>query len=168
MITSDGSIHRRSSLEEDRGGKASRPQVAPARRALVRVREAVLASAAAMRGLHSAALVVGLCLSGAQALAADRPTVMVLYFDNNAGGPAYEGLAKGLADMMMTDLAAVLASHRQARQELRRAGDDADPAGAGQDPGLARTDRGGHRQATGRARCPSQVGRVQGHRGVAA
>src|SRR5207245_76973 len=35
------------------------------------------------------------------------PIVAVLYFDNNTGDPAMDALQKGLADMMITDLAAV-------------------------------------------------------------
>ena len=35
------------------------------------------------------------------------PAVCVLYFDNHTGDPRYDPLKKGLADMMLTDLAAV-------------------------------------------------------------
>jgi TolB-like protein len=38
------------------------------------------------------------------ALAAKRPVVTVLYFDNQTGKPEYDVLQKGLADMMVTDL----------------------------------------------------------------
>jgi TolB-like protein len=58
------------------------------------------------------------CLYTSTVQAAARPTVMVLYFDNNAAGPAYEGLAKGLADMMMTDLAAVPSVQVVEREKL--------------------------------------------------
>jgi TolB-like protein len=71
-----------------------------------------------MRRLRLAILVAATCLSGSPAPAADRPTVMVLYFDNHAASPAYEGLAKGLADMMMTDLAAVPGVQVVERQKL--------------------------------------------------
>lgn len=37
----------------------------------------------------------------------EAQSVCVLYFDNNTGDPSYEPLKKGLADMMVTDLAAV-------------------------------------------------------------
>ncbi|TNF27306.1 MAG: hypothetical protein EP329_19670 [Deltaproteobacteria bacterium] len=37
----------------------------------------------------------------------DAQSVCVLYFDNNTGDPSYEPLKKGLADMMVTDLAGV-------------------------------------------------------------
>jgi TolB-like protein len=63
------------------------------------------------------ALTLGLFTS-AVAMAANRPTVMVLYFDNNASSPAYDGLAKGLADMMMTDLAAVPSIQVLEREKL--------------------------------------------------
>jgi TolB-like protein len=63
------------------------------------------------------ALTLGLFTS-AVAVAANRPTVMVLYFDNNASSPAYDGLAKGLADMMMTDLAAVPSIQVLEREKL--------------------------------------------------
>jgi TolB-like protein len=35
------------------------------------------------------------------------PAVMILYFDNDTGDPAFDPLGKGLADMMVTDLAAL-------------------------------------------------------------
>src|SRR5215831_18289394 len=39
------------------------------------------------------------------AFAATPARITVLYFDNNTGDKAYDPLAKGLADMMITDLA---------------------------------------------------------------
>src|SRR5450631_2945478 len=63
------------------------------------------------------ALALGFSTS-AIAVAANRPTVMVLYFDNNASSPAYDGLAKGLADMMMTDLASVPSIQVLEREKL--------------------------------------------------
>jgi len=42
-----------------------------------------------------------------KAAPAGERSVCVLYFDNNTGDPGYEPLKKGLADMMVTDLAGV-------------------------------------------------------------
>jgi TolB-like protein len=57
-------------------------------------------------------------LAGPAVFAGNRPTVMVLYFDNNTGGPGYDGLAKGLADMMTTDLASVPSVQVVEREKL--------------------------------------------------
>jgi TolB-like protein len=46
-------------------------------------------------------------LAAGPTAAAAPMTVVVLYFDNNTGDPAQDVLQKGLADMMVTDLAAV-------------------------------------------------------------
>ena len=43
----------------------------------------------------------------APALAADKPIVTVLYFDNQTGDETMAPLGKGLADMMITDLSAL-------------------------------------------------------------
>jgi len=45
--------------------------------------------------------------SAAPARAADPPTVAVAYFDDNTGEPTLAPLRKGLADMLITDLAAI-------------------------------------------------------------
>ncbi len=53
------------------------------------------------------AVTVAVTLAAAPAHAASKPVVMVLYFDNNTGDAGYDGLSKGLGDMMVTDLTAV-------------------------------------------------------------
>lgn len=50
--------------------------------------------------------------------AAARPRVMVLYFDNNSKDATYEGLSKGLADMMVTDLAGLPSIEVVEREKL--------------------------------------------------
>jgi len=50
--------------------------------------------------------------------AAARPRVMVLYFDNNSKDVTYNGLSKGLADMMVTDLAAISSIEVVEREKL--------------------------------------------------
>ncbi len=52
------------------------------------------------------------------ALAAAPMNVAVLYFDNNTGRPEYDVLRKGLADMLVTDLAAVPALQVVERDRL--------------------------------------------------
>ena len=61
---------------------------------------AVVAAPAAHAGYPPAAF-------RAAPVTADAQSVCVLYFDNNTGDASYEPLKKGLADMMVTDLAAV-------------------------------------------------------------
>lgn len=58
-------------------------------------------------------LAAGLCFAllaplprGARA--ADTPTVLVTYFDNHTGDDTFDPLGKGLADMVLTDLSAVV------------------------------------------------------------
>ena len=46
------------------------------------------------------------------------PSVMVLYFDNDTGHAEYDSLAKGLADMMITDLSAVPSLRVVEREKL--------------------------------------------------
>lgn len=48
-----------------------------------------------------------LCVSAAPAAAGAARSVAVLYFDNDTGDSTFDYLGKGLADMMVTDLAAV-------------------------------------------------------------
>ena len=58
----------------------------------------------------------------AAALAAPRPpTVAVSYFDNNTGQAEMAPLAKGLADMLITDLAAVPGIQIVEREKLNQA-----------------------------------------------
>src|SRR3954470_1040503 len=58
----------------------------------------------------AATLSVAVCFVPAVARAQDtRPVVAVLYFDNNSIGKDradYDGLGKGIADLLITDLAA--------------------------------------------------------------
>lgn len=61
------------------------------------------------------AVVVGLAASAAHA----APTVMVLYFDNDTGDPAFDPLGKGLADMMVTDLTALPGVQIVEREKLQ-------------------------------------------------
>src|SRR4026209_768208 len=49
------------------------------------------------------------------------PTVAVSYFDNNTGQAALAPLAKGLADMLITDLAAVPGIQIVEREKLNQA-----------------------------------------------
>ncbi len=65
-------------------------------------------------------LVVALVLSvaGARAARAAPTAVMVLYFDNDTGSAEYDSLAKGLADMMITDLTAVPSLRVVEREKL--------------------------------------------------
>lgn len=53
------------------------------------------------------------------AAAAAPMTVAVLYFDNNTGNAAYDVLQKGLADMLVTDLASVRALQVVEREKLQ-------------------------------------------------
>src|SRR5882672_4519105 len=53
------------------------------------------------------AIVAALAAAPGRVLGAARPAVTVLYFDNNTGDVAYDSLGKGMADMMITHLAAV-------------------------------------------------------------
>src|SRR5262249_5479282 len=48
-----------------------------------------------------------LALLAGRAAAAPVPAVAVLYFDNDTGDKSFDPLGKGLADMMVTDLAGV-------------------------------------------------------------
>lgn len=50
-------------------------------------------------------LVMGWSSTG-QAKAPDRPVLLVTHFDNHTGDDRYDSLGKGLADMLITDLAA--------------------------------------------------------------
>lgn len=52
-------------------------------------------------------VVAFLVVLGAASVARATPAVMILYFDNDTGDPAFDPLGKGLADMMVTDLAAL-------------------------------------------------------------
>jgi TolB-like protein len=54
---------------------------------------------------------------GAAAHAA--PSVMILYFDNDTGDPSFDPLGKGLADMMVTDLAALPGVQIVEREKLQ-------------------------------------------------
>ena len=56
--------------------------------------------------LAAAAFAIAIAALGTPAYAADR-TVAVLYFDNGTGDSQYDVFQKGLADMMITDLATV-------------------------------------------------------------
>src|SRR5882672_8169930 len=57
--------------------------------------------------VSSAALVARPSAAAPPATPGKRPVVMVLYFDNNTGDPSFDFLAKGLADMMITDLSQI-------------------------------------------------------------
>src|SRR5215470_4700728 len=57
-----------------------------------------------MRLLGIAAVLLGLA---SPAVAGPTRTVAVLYFDNDTGDQSFDPLGKGLADMMVTDLAGV-------------------------------------------------------------
>ncbi|MEA2698755.1 MAG: hypothetical protein QOI66_3026 [Myxococcales bacterium] len=63
-------------------------------------------------------LAPGLLPSAAQAGESGRTAVMVLYFDNDSGNGEYDSLAKGLADMMITDLSAVSSLRVVEREKL--------------------------------------------------
>ena len=52
------------------------------------------------------------------------PTVAVSYFDNNTGDAALDPLAKGLADMLITDLSGLQAIRIVERDKLNRALDE--------------------------------------------
>jgi TolB-like protein len=56
--------------------------------------------------------------------AAAPPTVAVSYFDNNTGDVALDPLAKGLADMLITDLSGLPAIRIVERDKLNRALDE--------------------------------------------
>ncbi|MCA9517540.1 MAG: hypothetical protein KC635_21515 [Myxococcales bacterium] len=59
-------------------------------------------------GLLAVALAaIALSIVAPPARAADAASVCVLYFDNNTGDPEWEPLKKGLADMVVSDLAGV-------------------------------------------------------------
>ena len=59
------------------------------------------------RRLLSGLAVALLCVSALPASAGAARSVAVLYFDNDTGDSTFDYLGKGLADMMVTDLAAV-------------------------------------------------------------
>jgi TolB-like protein len=67
-----------------------------------------------------AVLVLGLLLAALPAAAAP-PTVAVSYFDNNTGQPALAPLAKGLCDMLITDLGATGVLQVVEREKLEQA-----------------------------------------------
>jgi len=52
-------------------------------------------------------IAAGLSVPSVAFAAPAKPVLMVLYFDNNSGDRAMDPLSKGLADMMITDLASV-------------------------------------------------------------
>ncbi len=55
----------------------------------------------------AATLLAALLALPIPAASSESPTVLVTYFDNHTGDAAYDPLGKGLADMVLTDLAAV-------------------------------------------------------------
>lgn len=55
-------------------------------------------------GLRLALTTLALLLATAPARAGETLTMAVAYFDNNTGQPSLEGLSRGLADMLLTDL----------------------------------------------------------------
>ena len=65
-----------------------------------------------------AAFVICSASIAGRAAAAAPPSVMVLYFDNDTGHAEYDSLAKGLADMMITDLSAVPSLRVVEREKL--------------------------------------------------
>jgi len=70
-----------------------------------------------------ATLVAGLALGDAGARAADpkKKTLAVSYFDNNSGDAGLDPLAKGLADMLITDLGGISAIQIVEREKLNEA-----------------------------------------------
>jgi TolB-like protein len=69
------------------------------------------------------AAVAGLALVGASAVAQSKPTVAVLYFNNSATGKANEELAplsKGIADILIEELAANTAIRVVERDQLQK------------------------------------------------
>jgi TolB-like protein len=56
--------------------------------------------------------------------AGGKVTVVVLYFDNNSAQREYDVLQKGLADMMVTDLAAVPSLQLVEREKLQKLVDE--------------------------------------------
>jgi tetratricopeptide (TPR) repeat protein/TolB-like protein/predicted Ser/Thr protein kinase len=78
---------------------------ATARRPARRVRPAIAALAAIVGVLAVAAVVVLRPRSSSVAIAGgDKPSVAVMYFENNTGNPQLEWLRGGLTDMLVTDL----------------------------------------------------------------
>ncbi|MBL8921145.1 MAG: hypothetical protein JNJ54_19940 [Myxococcaceae bacterium] len=67
----------------------------------------------------------GLLLASSVAVADPKPLqVAVAYFDNNSGDPALDPLARGLADMLITDLSNVSALQLVEREKLNLALDE--------------------------------------------
>ncbi len=69
-------------------------------------------------GWLSLVAAVVVTLVGARAAHGAPTAVMVLYFDNDTGSAEYDNLAKGLADMMITDLTAVPSLRIVEREKL--------------------------------------------------
>lgn len=72
-----------------------------------------------MQRLHLTATLALLTVAATATTARAAPAVMVLYFDNNTGDPAYDALGKGLADMMITDLSALPGVQIVEREKLQ-------------------------------------------------
>ena len=66
------------------------------------------------------ALVLVAALGLAASASAAPPVVAISYFDNHSGQPALDPLAKGLADMLITDLTAVSAVQVVEREKLNQ------------------------------------------------
>src|SRR5439155_67793 len=63
-------------------------------------------------------LLLAACLAALATPAAAARTLAVSYFDNNTGKPEYDPLAKGLADMLITDLSAISSLQIVEREKL--------------------------------------------------
>jgi TolB-like protein len=70
------------------------------------------------RALALAAFAICMFSAGGRPAAAAPTSLMVLYFDNDTGHAEYDSLAKGLADMMITDLSAVPSLRVVEREKL--------------------------------------------------
>ena len=107
-----GRVTRRSSVRRPRCQGRPPPSLTP-----VRCRKQD-------RAMAASALVLSAALWAATPAGARRarppPTVAVSYFDNNTGKAEYDPLAKGLADMLITDLGQVRALRVVEREKLNQ------------------------------------------------